>query len=215
MAIYRVRQASGEGVDLEILYKVGGRGTALLAAALAGQTIRVVGPLGEPFPDPVERPGARPILVGGGTGIASLFLLAERAVACAASPADVTVVLGAQTEVDLLGCDDFEGLGLTLHCVTEDGSRGQRGRVTDVLAELLGLEGAVVFACGPTAMMQRCSEIADRHSVRCVVSLENTMACGFGVCLGCAAPVGESGYALVCCQGPVFEATGVRWSEMP
>ena len=214
MAIYRVRPSPG-GVDLEILYKVSGRGTALLAAALPGQTVRVVGPLGQSFPDPGDLPGMRPILVGGGTGIASLFALAQRAVECAGSPGEVAVLLGAQTEVDLLGCEDFEALGITLYCVTEDGSRGKRGRVTDLLPDLLRDDGAVVFACGPTAMMQRCSEIADQHAVRCVVSLENTMACGFGVCLGCAAPVGEKGYLLVCCEGPVFEAGSVRWSEMP
>ena len=71
------------------------------------------------------------------------------------------------------------------------------------------------YACGPTPMMARCAEIAAGHAVRCFVSLENNMACGFGVCLGCAAPRSSQGYALVCREGPVFEADGIDWAGLP
>lgn len=215
MAIYRVRRDAGE-IDLEILYKISGRGTKRLAAALAGQRVRVVGPLGRGFPIPDARPGLRPVLVGGGTGIASLFDLAVRMAGCQAEPGDVTVLLGGRTESDLLGREDFLKIGVALVCATEDGSMGTRGRVTDLLvAQLAETREAVIYACGPTAMMQRCSEIAETSNARCIVSLENSMACGFGVCLGCAAPVGGEGYRLVCSEGPVFEADSVRWQEMP
>ena len=73
----------------------------------------------------------------------------------------------------------------------------------------------IVYSCGPTAMMRRCAELAADAGVRCLVSLENNMACGFGVCLGCAAPLSAGGYALVCCDGPVFEASAVRWDGLP
>lgn len=215
MAIYR-RRGGGDSGELEILYKVSGRGTALLAETLAGQRVRVVGPLGLGFPDPAEVGAGRPILVGGGTGIASLFDFAARAVRGASEARDVTALLGARTEIDLLGIEDFEALGVSLECATEDGSCGASGLVTELLeARLAADPGATVYACGPTAMMERCAEIAAREGARCIVCLENQMACGFGVCLGCAAPVGSEGYALVCREGPVFDAAAVRWQEMP
>jgi dihydroorotate dehydrogenase electron transfer subunit len=115
-----------------------------------------------------------------------------------------------------MGRDDFAGLGVSLLVATEDGSDGRRGLVTDRLSELLAEgDAATVFACGPTPMMRRCAELAAERSVACLVSLENNMACGFGVCLGCAAPLSQGGFALVCRDGPIFDATTVRWEGLP
>jgi len=215
MAIYRLRRDGGSG-QLEILYKVSGRGTALLAQTVSGQRVRLVGPLGRSFPELQERSGGRRILVGGGTGIASLFDLAARALKAASASTDVQVLLGARSAEDLLGADDFESLGATLSFATEDGSRGHRGFVTELLESRLDADpDSVVYACGPTPMMERCATISAERGVTCMVSLENHMACGFGVCLGCAAPIGSAGYSLVCREGPVFDAATVRWGEMP
>jgi dihydroorotate dehydrogenase electron transfer subunit len=207
MAVYRTRSGA-DGPEVEVLYKVTGRGTGLLAETLPGQRVRVVGPLGRPFPEP--RPGAAALLVGGGTGIASLFALAERA----RERSRVVVLLGARTEAELMGLEDFASLGVELRVATEDGSRGRAGRVTALLEEALSDGDATVFACGPNAMMARCAELAAEARVPCMVSLENHMACGFGVCLGCAAPRGDQGYALVCREGPVFEAEAIRWDGL-
>ena len=208
MAIYRATPRDG-GADIEILYKVHGRGTALLAEALPGQRIRLVGPLGTPFPLPGD--GARALLVGGGTGTASLLELATRA----ARNASVSVLLGARRQVDLMGVDDFEALGVEVRVATEDGSRGVTGLVTSLLeAGLDEAPAAEVYACGPTPMMRACADIARQRGTRCRVSLENTMACGFGVCLGCAAPLSQGGYALVCRRGPVFDAVDVAWDGL-
>jgi dihydroorotate dehydrogenase electron transfer subunit len=216
MAIYRcIEQTDGSG-DLEILYKRTGRGTALLTEALPGQRVRMVGPLGRPFPDSGGE--GRAILVGGGTGVASLLALAGRERARRSSgPAQVLVLLGAAGEAELTVSRDFEELGVELRLTTEDGSLGARGLVTETLEDALAHEqsATTVYACGPTPMMERCAEIAAKYGARCVVSLENNMACGFGVCLGCAAPVGEEGYALVCSDGPVFDAKEIRWGELP
>ncbi len=76
-------------------------------------------------------------------------------------------------------------------------------------------QGLRVFSCGPTAMMRVCARIAERSGVPCVVALENAMACGFGVCLGCAAPLKRGGYALVCREGPAFDAAAIDWERMP
>ena len=213
MAVYRVSEADGVA-RVEILYKVTGRGTALLAETSPGQVVRLVGPLGQPFPE-IGAGTGRPILVGGGTGIASLYELAARAAERLGDPREVAVVLGARTGDDLMGRDDFVSLGVSLHLVTEDGSQGREGLVTEAVSELLARDGAAtVYACGPTPMMRRCAELAADSGAGCVVSLENNMACGFGVCLGCAAPLSGGGFALVCRDGPTFDANTIAWEGL-
>jgi dihydroorotate dehydrogenase electron transfer subunit len=211
MAVYR-QSIAGAGAPepvVEILYRVDGRGTALLAGARTGDRVRVVGPLGRPFPEP-PGPG-RVILVGGGTGIASLYGLAERS----AEELETTVILGARGAGELMGRDDFGALDVDLQITTEDGSEGERGLVTAPLERALQRGRiAAVYCCGPTAMMRRCAEMAAEHNVACLVSLENNMACGFGVCLGCAAPRTAGDYALVCRDGPVFDATEILWETL-
>jgi dihydroorotate dehydrogenase electron transfer subunit len=205
MAVFR-----REGAALEVLYKVTGRGTALLAAARPGDAVRVVGPLGRGFPLPA--PGERAVLVGGGTGIASLFDLAARA----AGSGPALVLLGARSAQDLMAVAEFEALGAGLRLATEDGSAGRRGLVTELLEEALAEGGpARVYACGPTPMMRRAAELAAGAGRPCLASLENRMACGFGVCLGCAVPRSGEGYALVCRDGPVFGSEELRFEALP
>jgi dihydroorotate dehydrogenase electron transfer subunit len=211
MAIFRTRRMGGE-TAVEVLYKVVGRGTSLLADAGPGDEVRLVGPLGRGFPEP--SPGERIILVGGGTGVASLFELARRS----SRRARVSVLLGARTAADLMGRADFESLDADLQVATDDGSEGTEGFVTELLERQIAAEGAErVYACGPTPMMHRAAEIAEAAGLPCVVSLENRMACGFGVCLGCAVPRSDSneGYHLVCSDGPVFESTDLSWAGLP
>ncbi len=217
MAVYRAETGGGRS-DLEILYKCVGRGTALLAEALPGQRVAIVGPLGKAFPPP--RSGERVIIVAGGTGIASVYELAARL----AGSHLVEVLFGARTASDLMAVEDFEALAISLRVATEDGSAGVRGVVTDLLESALegptlGVDvpgsGRRVYVCGPTAMMRCCAEITSRREVPCVAALENAMACGFGVCLGCAAPLQEGGYALVCRDGPAFDAASIDWERLP
>ena len=133
MAVYRTRPSDGAGdPTLEILFKVHGRGTALLADLEPGAQVAVVGPLGTPFPDPP--PGARAVIVAGGTGIASVY---ELAAGLHARGVRVAVLLGARSARDLMGEADFAASGVPLAIATEDGSRGVRGLVTDLLPEAL------------------------------------------------------------------------------
>jgi len=212
MAVYR--ECGPERI--EVLYKVTGRGTQLLGEARSGQVLRVVGPLGRGFAEPDD--GVQPVLVGGGTGIASLYALAERLVESHSRP---IVLFGAGRASDLMGVEDFEALDADLRIATEDGSRGTRGRVTELLEAALAETGpARVYACGPTPMMRRAAEIAEGAGHACSVSLENHMACGFGVCLGCAAPRREkdargAAFALVCRDGPVFDSRSLAWDGLP
>ncbi|MGI9590654.1 MAG: dihydroorotate dehydrogenase electron transfer subunit [Myxococcota bacterium] len=209
MAVYRERSVP-RGPALEILYKTHGRGTALLAEALPGQRIGLVGPLGCGFRLPEG--GERALLVAGGTGIASVYELAARL----RERAPLAVLLGAQSAEQLMGLADFEALGVEVRIATEDGGRGVRGLVTELLTAALEEGGAVrLYVCGPTPMMRRCAEIAAERGVPCVVSLENNMACGFGVCLGCAAPLAGGGFALVCRDGPMFDADAIAWEGLP
>lgn len=202
-----------EGPEIEVLYRVVGRGTALLADARRGDRLPVVGPLGRGFEE-VEAESSAPasgpvFLVGGGTGIASLYEWARRLARRDRKP---IVLLGGRSRADLLGWSDFEALGIELVATTDDGSHGTRGLVTKPLGErLAATAGATVYAVGPTPMMRACAALAEEHEARCFVSLENPMACGFGVCLGCAAPRREGGFALVCRTGPVFDARAIAW----
>lgn len=217
MAVYR-DDALPAG-EIELLYKVVGRGTALLAEAETGASVGVVGPLGRGFAVDGVGSGSGQgegvsLLVGGGTGIASLYELAR---ARAAAGRRTVVILGARSEADLMARDDFAALDVELVCTTEDGSLGVAGLVTQPLAERLAESGAAadVVAVGPTPMMRACAALAAGHGVACHVSLENPMACGFGVCLGCAAPLREGGFALVCRTGPVFDAGEIDWEGLP
>jgi dihydroorotate dehydrogenase electron transfer subunit len=208
MAVYR---ASGD--EIEILFKRSGRGTALLADARPGERVRLVGPLGRPFAPPL--PGERALLVGGGTGVASLYELARRLAGGAGSSPDAAILLGARSAGDLMGRADFEALGVQVRVATEDGSAGERGLVTELLeAELARGAAARVYACGPTPMMLRCAELAAARGAAACASLENHMACGFGVCLGCAVPLRGGGFALVCRDGPVFATGDVAWQGL-
>jgi dihydroorotate dehydrogenase electron transfer subunit len=208
MAVYRASDRGG-AAEVEILFKVTGRGTALLGAARTGERVRVLGPLGHGFRRPET--GERAVIVAGGTGIASVYELAARL----AATTRVLVLLGARTRDDLLGRHDFAALDVALEIATDDGSEGTRGVVTELLPAALETgDAARVYACGPTPMMRRAAAMAAARGQPCVASLENPMACGFGVCLGCAVPLRAGGFALVCRDGPMFDAETVAWEGL-
>ncbi len=195
MAVFRRK-----GTSVEFRFQVVGRGTALLAGLPPGAEIGVLGPLGNGFEEPV----GHPLLVGGGTGTASLYELAQRG-------ARTRVLLGGRSADSILGLAEFQALDVELQVATEDGSEGRRGLVTDLLDLQPGDE---VFACGPTAMMRAVYERTRAAGVPCRVSLESRMACGFGICLGCAVPT-DGGFRYVCTHGPVFDAERLDWKGLP
>jgi dihydroorotate dehydrogenase electron transfer subunit len=193
MAVFR-----GDASALEFRFKVVGRGTARLAELRPGARVGLLGPLGRGFP----LGGGPALLVGGGTGIASLYELAQH------FGSSARVVLGARSAAEVLALGDFEALPVQLTVTTEDGSRGVRGRVTDALDELK--PGLTVFACGPDAMMRAVAQRALSAGAACFVSLESPMACGFRICLGCAVRAAD-GIRYVCSDGPVFAAAELGW----
>lgn len=199
-----------QGSEVALLVQVKGRGTRWLAAQRPGAVLDVLGPLGKAFAPPA--PGQRLLLVGGGVGVAPLVHYAETHVGLAAMEA----VFGFRSEPWVVGDTRLQALGLPVTVCTEDGSRGQAGRVTTGLAARLGAGGFDrVLVCGPDAMMRAVAGECAGAGVRCEVSLERPMGCGYGVCLLCVVPVragdGEPAYERACCEGPVFEAGRLAW----
>jgi dihydroorotate dehydrogenase electron transfer subunit len=186
------------------LIKVIGEGTLRMARAEPGEPFSLLGPLGRPWRDPT--PGQRTVLVGGGVGIAPLLFLARDLADRGVRPVGI---YGGRTERDLPLNDELSDLAEML-ITTEDGSRGTKGRVTDVLEPLLA-PGVEVFTCGPDRMMARVAELCAQRDIACEVSLETPMACGYGVCLGCPVPTAQGGYLYACVHGPCIDARQIAW----
>lgn len=209
LAVYSTR-FEGRPEVLSLLLKVVGDGTRRLASLRSGDRVSLVGPLGNGF-SLQEGRGKVCYLVAGGIGIASFLLLAEGLLAQGDRP---VLVYGARSQSDLAGIKDFEALGMPVYVSTEDGSRGVRGLVTAALqkavADHSGQPG-IIYSCGPTPMMHAVSLWASERGLPCRISVENRMACGFGVCLGCTVET-RDGYRLACTHGPVFDAAKFSWT---
>ncbi len=203
-SIYDADPAAG---TLFVLYKVVGLGTRHLAALPIGATVRVLGPIGRPFPlDPV----GEPFLVGGGYGVAPLWFLARNL------PRRGTLFVGGRTAADILETERFREAGWRVEVATQDGTLGTPGLVTVPLdLALAGGACAELYACGPDGMLRAVGERAIAHGLRAWLSLDKHMVCGVGACLACVQRVrradGSEALARVCVDGPVFEAREIVW----
>jgi dihydroorotate dehydrogenase electron transfer subunit len=183
---------------LEFLLEDVGPGTHRLGAVQPGEDLLLVGPLGVGFEAPGE--GRRPVLAGGGIGIAPLACWQDE--------------LGEGTEV-LAGFRDAahaEGAGLltAARVATDDGSSGHHGLVTELLADELRNDGpATIYACGPPAMLEAVRATAAEHDVPAQLAMESGMACGYGACFGCVVPT-RNGYVRLCVEGPVLDASDLE-----
>ncbi len=210
------RMLSGEGI--EIIYKVVGVGTTVLSAKAPGEYVGVFGPLGNGFP--LLRGSEKTIMVAGGVGIAPFYLLAEASLAGGGRGAGANLLLyGGPSAADTAITTDCKKLGCKVKVATEDGSAGTKGLVTDLLADRLDVD-SIVYACGPPAMLKAVSAMAAGVGAKCLVSLERAMACGIGVCLGCALKTGvhkdssHESYDMVCTDGPVFDSSIIDWEAL-
>ena len=203
------------GVRLDFLVESVGPGTDRLCALEPGAEAWVTGPLGNAFAEPHEiNPGAAgAILVGGGIGVAPLALLrrsfSERGV-------PLRVLLGFRNREHAGGLELFCGSGGELcpeiRLASEDGHLGHRGYVTDLLAAMLAGDDAataVVYSCGPPAMLEAVRALCAARDVACELALESPMACGFGACFGCAVPRPDGAYMRLCVDGPVVRGEKV------
>jgi dihydroorotate dehydrogenase electron transfer subunit len=196
--------------DIELYYRVVGRGTTLLTTVRKGASLAVHGPLGNGFPAPAK--GETPLLVAGGSGFPPLLFFASR------HGKRARFFAGSRDKACLppaAAMRAFRSTVAALHYATEDGSCGTCGFVTDALASYLDHPSSgrpVIYACGPHAMLAAVSRLAAERGITCFVSLEERMACGLGVCMGCSIPVAAGGYRRACTEGPVFDSREIAWN---
>ena len=207
-----IRDPAGRPTAISILNKRAGRTTNRLYETESGERIACLGPLGRPYtavPGPAEA-----WMVAGGVGLAPFATLAE---ALASTRIPTTLFYGARSDRELFHLEFFERLGVTLLLTTEDGSRGERGRVTAPLDRALvgRAPGSImVYACGPEPMLAAVSGIAARHRQPCEVSVERTMGCGLGGCYSCVIKVrhdAQPHFVRSCIAGPVFDGAAIVW----
>lgn len=199
----------GENVSwLEFLFNVVGRGTAQLANLSVGSPIMILAPIGKGFPDLPS--GYHAIIIAGGMGIAPLFPLI---LSMKRDHTSLSVLYGAKSYDDLVCLSELRDIGdIRLTITTEDGTGGEKGLVTQLLSheEAHGEVKTAIYACGPEPMLQTVADYARERSIPCWISIERWMACGVGACLSCVVKTTD-GYQRVCCDGPIFDATGITW----
>ena len=187
-------------------YQVLGAGTRLLAGQRPGDGLDILGPLGNTFP---EMPNQRVLLLAGGRGIVPLFHYAR----AYGERRKLLLILGGRSKSDLPLLERVRSLRLErLVVFSEDGSLGQKGRLTDGLEAFLREEKPdATLSCGPDAMLAALAARLKPFPMRNLASLEARMGCGFGVCQGCAVTAADGSYRRVCDEGPVFPLEEIRW----
>jgi len=211
-AIYRVNEKSATGGTLELVVAAHGSGSRWLSERSIGEKVDLVGPLGSSFGIPTE--SVNTLLVGGGYGSAPLFGLAE---VLKSRLCRVDVVIGASTAGKIYAPLDGKRSVSTMTITTEDGSAGSRGKVTDFLPEIIErFNVEVVYSCGPMGMLKAVNEITEKFKIVHQCAVEESMACGIGVCMTCVIPLrGEDGIIRMsrsCIEGPVVDGSSVVWS---
>ena len=179
-----------------------GLGSRLIGQNRKGDRMFIIGPLGNTF-----RPanGGRPVYVAGGVGVAPFLHLGREF-------GGGILLFGGRTRDAIVDVDLLESAGIEVRTVTEDGSLGKKGLVTDLVREVLGEENDVtLYGCGPNAMNRALCLLALERKVSCQVSIDQSMACGFGTCVGCMVQT-TGGYRKACIDGPVFDARDLVWS---
>jgi len=213
-AISRVTKNVAFGGTIELIVAPHGQGSKWLCLQEEGAIIDVVTPLGTAFGIPTEP--VQVLLVGGGYGSAPLFGLAE---VLNARGCRVDMLLGASTANKIYAPMEGKRSVNSLRIYTEDGSMGQKGRVTDPIPELLSdLDIAVVYSCGPMAMLAAINSITMQSEVVHQCAVEESMACGIGICMTCVLPVansqGEVSMLRSCIDGPVMDGALVQWDKV-
>ncbi len=202
ISICEIEKESG---TLRIVYRIVGGGTREMSTYKAGDSIELIGPLGNGF---MKREGKTAVLIGGGIGIPPMVQLAREL----KEMVSVRIVAGYRDELFLT--EELKDNG-ELYIATEDGSAGTKGTVLDAI-RTQAVEGDVIYACGPTPMLRAIKEYAAENNIECQLSLEERMACGIGACLACVCQSKEKDHHTnvknkrICKDGPVFSAEEVE-----
>ena len=213
-AISRVSTSTTFGGTMELIVAPHGQGSRWLCAQPEGATLNLVVPLGTAFGIPTEP--VQVLLVGGGYGSAPLFGLAET---LNARGCRVDMLLGASTAGKIYAPMEGKRAVNSLRIYTEDGSMGQMGRVTDPIASLIkDMDIAVIYSCGPMAMLSAINAITSQSDVIHQCAVEESMACGIGICMTCVLPVADETGAVSmlrsCIDGPVMDGAYVQWDKV-
>ena len=190
---------------LRLVYRIAGKGTLEFSGYQTGDTLEIVGPLGNGFP--LDKGYEKVFLIGGGIGVPPMVELSRQL------PGEKQIVVGYRNS-ELFLKEELEQNGV-VYVATEDGSVGTKGNVMDAIREN-ALEADVIFACGPMPMLRAIKKYAEEHKIPAYISLEEHMACGVGACLGCVVKTKEIDHhshvhnARICTDGPVFEAGEVE-----
>ena len=220
---FSIHQATADG-HIEVLYKRVGKGTAILASLSVGEELEILGPLGNGFFLDGINSAEEVLVVAGGIGVAPMLGLVET-LRAGYPEKEIRVFLGGRGEVDLLCVKELKAVSTEVILATNDGTMGFKGYVTEALEKYLShafltphssLRTPIIYACGPSPMLQRISEITEPLRIESYFSLEANMACGIGLCMGCAISRRDrKGYYLVCTDGPVFRGESVDLSGKP
>lgn len=190
--------------ELWLLIQIIGEGTRKLSTCKQGDLLNLLLPLGNSYTIPTNE-DSKLLLVGGGVGIAPLLYLGsklkEKGIIC-------DFLLGGRSKYNLLQLEEFSNFG-NVFTTTEDGTYGEKGFVTNH-SILTNKKYDLIYSCGPTPMMKAVAAYAKSKNTECEVSLENTMACGFGACLCCVTD-SVDGHVCVCTEGPVFNTSKLKW----
>jgi dihydroorotate dehydrogenase electron transfer subunit len=214
-SVFEILRSNGRVVGLSLLSKRIGLSTRRLFDATAGDCVQCLGPLGRPFA-PVAGP-MEAWLVAGGVGLAPFAMLAGQ---LRARNVAVKLYYGARRAAELFYLEMFEQMGVGLVLATEDGSRGDHGRITVPLERDLKMLGGrtsvMMYACGPEPMLAAVARLSVAYSLPCQVSVERVMGCGLGGCYSCVIPIrtaqGTWHHVRSCLAGPVFRGDEVLWT---
>jgi dihydroorotate dehydrogenase electron transfer subunit len=209
---FSIHRINREESTFDILYRVVGRGTEILSMVATGDTLDAIGPLGNGFQ--INHSFQNALIVVGGMGCAPVFFLIDELIA---SKKQITLLWGAKDKIEIFNISFFKKMGVDVRTATENGSMGHHGLVTDLLKSYIKenrekdfYEG---FLCGPESMLKCVQSIISTTPFNWQVSVEKRMACGIGVCLGCAVKNKTDGYKMACSEGPVFNLKEVVFHE--
>jgi dihydroorotate dehydrogenase electron transfer subunit len=209
--VYFRRAMSLASVDpdsgaIEVIFKVVGVGTRALSACQKGAELDIINPLGNGFTNPGKSETI--LLVAGGVGFPPLFYFATELIRQGRDPKSIEFFYGGRTANDLVERGRIKKLGVRFHPVTDDGSFGEKGMVTDAVDRFLAAYSGKklrLYGCGPEPMLRAADDLALARGIPGQLSLEAPMPCGIGVCLGCIVTLRNGEHARVCHDGPVFD----------
>lgn len=200
---FSVHDVNYKANSIKLLIQIKGSGSKTLSCMRRGDTLNLVYPLGNPFSLPEKN--EKSLLIGGGCGVAPLLLLARH---LKSNNCECNILMGFRNKSRIIEYDEYAKLG-KVFIATEDGSEGEKGFVTQH-SLLMGNGYSRIYGCGPDSMMKAVAEYARVHNIHCEISLENLMACGFGVCLCCVVNT-TRGNLCTCTEGPVFNVNDLKW----